>query len=437
MRYKARYVLIDDQLVENAVFGVEQGKFTSPGDAPADVDLGEVLVLPGLVNAHSHAFQRLIRGSTEHVLTKQNDNFWTWRDQMYRAALSMTPEMIYEASKIAYDEMVSTGITTVGEFHYVHHDLDGSPYDDPNELAHQVIRAAKEVGLRIRLLRVVYQRAGFGKSGDESQRRFIETNLDESLNRTQALASFYRSDTSVEIGIAPHSIRAVDAPSLQEIAQFASDNSIPLHIHACEQPREVEESIQEFGKPPVAVFEDFGLFEANTTLVHATHLSEPEHRILAEQKPFICACPTTERNLGDGFLPASKLWADEVPVCLGSDSHANIDLWEETRLLEYHERLLHQQRNVLAGIEAQRSQEARRETWQAILPSATSHGADSLSIDAGRIATGRLADFITIDLNHRSIRHTHGMSLLNAVALSMSPDAVSRVFVGGTDISVS
>ncbi len=306
-------------------------------------------MLPGLVNAHSHAFQRIIRGRTEYRSQIATDSFWTWREQMYAAATRLGPEEIYTISRMAFLEMAMTGITAVGEFHYLHHSPDGSPYSDPNLLAHEVIRAANDVGIRIALLRVAYARAGFNMEPNPRQVRFIEDSPDTYLKHLdQLLASVDTKDGMAWAGVAPHSVRAVPLDYLKHIIAFANEHKLPVHMHVAEQPAEVEACIEEYGRSPVALLDTEGLLSARFTAVHAIHVTPKAVAALARSGAGVCACPTTERNLGDGVVPTDLYFKSNVPVSLGTDSQIQIDLLEDARELEYHLRLQKMERNVLA-----------------------------------------------------------------------------------------
>lgn len=432
-RYTARWIVVDGTPRQNVSLVVvgDRIEAVEPREE-SDVDLGAVAIIPGLVNAHSHAFQRAIRGRTEWADTARPDeNFWSWREQMYAAATTYGPEEVEVVSRWAFAEMALSGVTTVGEFHYLHHQPDGAPYDDPDELARRVISAARTVGIRIVLLRVAYQRGGHETPLADRQRRFVDPSLDRYLNSVDNLRRDYADDPAVTVGVAPHSIRAVDREWLRALRDHAVTHDLPLHIHANEQRREIEESIAEYGEPPVRVFEELDLFAANTTLVHATHLSAGELEVLERRGPTVCACPTTERNLGDGFLPADALVRRGVPIALGSDSHADIDLWQDARLVEYHERLQSQRRNVLAYASGA---EGRVQTSQAIWPMLAEHGATSLGVRAGRLMPGELADFVTVDLRHPTMVGLDGASLLPYLCFAASPAVVRDVFVGGRPV---
>lgn len=436
--YRARYLMTGAGILEDAVFRVEDGRFTAFDGSHADINLGDVAVVPGLVNAHSHAFQRAIRGRTEYLdAARREEDFWSWRTLMYAAALSLDPEDIEAVSAMAFLEMALTGITSVGEFHYVHHQPDGQPYPDPNTLAHRVIEAARSVGLRITLLRVAYHRGGYQKPAGADQRRFVEPTVDAYLDRVEALAAHWASDSGVRVGMAPHSIRAVPGEWLEAIADHANRSGRVVHIHACEQRRELAESRAEYGAEPVRVLADRGLLGPKTTLVHGTHLDRDALSLVSQYRPTICACPTTERNLGDGFLPAQSLVAQRVPIALGTDSQANIDLWAEMRLVEYHERLRAERRNVLAShheVWAPTPTDGRLRTADVLWPMGTEHGARSLGLETGQIELDAQADFVTLDLNAPCLAGATSRSLKSDLVFSTANGAVRDTFVAGQRI---
>ena len=339
----------------------------------AAIRLQNRAIFPGLVNAHSHAFQRVIRGRTECRSSNTADSFWTWRELMYRAANTLDVDDVYIASRMAFLEMALSGITAVGEFHYLHHAPNGQPYDDPNLIAKEVIRAAKDVGLRIALLRVAYERAGYDQEPNPLQKRFIETAEDYVAN-LERLKSDLEHDSSARVGAAPHSVRAVSLDYLKVVNDYTSRQNLPIHMHVAEQPAEVAACIEEYGRSPVALLDTEGLLSDKFTAVHAIHVTPKAIAALAKNGAIVCACPTTERNLGDGVVPADGYLENSVPICLGSDSHTQIDLLEDARELEYHLRLQRKERNVLAPTnEAGRSMLAAR-----LLDCATINGAKSI-----------------------------------------------------------
>jgi formiminoglutamate deiminase len=294
--------------------------------------------LPALASAHSHAFQRALRGLAQRP-THSSDDFWTWRGQMYALASSLTPESIHAVSLTAFRELARAGVRTVGEFHYVHHQPDGTPYDDRTILADTVIDAAKQAGLRIALLRAAYHRAGPGKPPEPHQRRFCDPDVDLVLRDVDTLRARWQGDPDVRIGLAPHSIRAVPPDWLVPLAEYAGKSALPFHMHVAEQPREVAECLLESRRRPVELFADRGVLSDRFVAVHATHLDPHEARLLGSARSFACVCATTERDLGDGLPDLTALRSAGVRLCIGGDSHVVIDPIDDLRALETHERL--------------------------------------------------------------------------------------------------
>ena len=402
-------------------------------DAPHATRLEGRAMLPGLVNAHSHAFQRIIRGRTEYRSQNATDSFWTWREQMYAAATKLTPEQIYTVSRMAFREMAMTGITAVGEFHYLHHSPDGSPYADPNLLAHEVIRAANDVGIRIALLRVAYARAGHQVEPNPRQIRFIEDSPDTYLARLdQLIDTIDTKDGMAWAGVAPHSVRAVPLDYLKPVVAFANERQLPIHMHVAEQPAEVAACIQEYGRSPVALLDTEGLLSERFTAVHAIHVTPKAVAALAESGAGVCACPTTERNLGDGVVPADLYFKANVPISLGTDSQIQIDLLEDARELEYHLRLQKTERNVLAPEnEGGTSALATR-----LFECATVNGAKAIGFHGGELEPGAPADFFTVDLDDPSIAGASPDDLLAAIVFSLSRTAIREVAVNGKQLNL-
>lgn len=401
-------------------------------DRPTIVeDLGPSLVVPGLVNAHSHAFQRGIRGCTHRRGADDPSSFWSWREAMYRAANDLDPDGFELATRRCFEEMLANGITCVGEFHYVHHQPGGTPYDDPNELSRRVIAAARAVGLRLTLLEVFYARSGPGGAPLPEQRRFCDADVDAYLRRVETLVAETRDDPRVCVGLAPHSVRAVGAADLRALAEAAARWNLPLHAHVSEQPAENEACQVEHGKSPTQVFADAGCLDrARTfTAVHGIFIDETDRRLLGEQH--VCACPTTEADLGDGIVPASELLRAGAEIALGSDSNAVVDLVQEARLLEMHERIVHGARLRLAdedGLLAPR-----------LLRAGTVGGASALGWDRrgntrpalGRLCLGAPFDAVAVDLRHRALRDVPGAHALDALMLSATASVVHEVFIDG------
>src|SRR5690554_728447 len=382
IEYRARRVWGEAGWTERSSVWVRGGRVVGVGaldERPRryrTVDLEKVALVPGQVNAHSHAFQRVMRGLAERRdVTRPDDDFWTWREAMYEVALSLSAEEVEAAARLAFWEMARAGITHVGEFHYVHHRPDGSAYDDPNELAHRVIAAAQAVGIRITLLHVAYHTGDIGQRAKPRQRRFIEPDVGTYLGRLSALQERWGGVEGVSVGSAPHSIRTVDRSWVEAISEYCVGQKMVIHTHVCEQPAEIAASQRAYGMGPVEALHDWVGLGAEWTLVHGTHMSERELEIVAQTRPTICACPSTERNLGDGFLPARALVKAGVPIALGSDSHTVIDPWEEMRLVEYHERLRAQARNVLPAHDAQSRSGSAEVLWpMGSVAGASAHG---------------------------------------------------------------
>lgn len=404
------------------------------GDVQNAILLRNRALLPGLINAHSHAFQRVIRGRTEYRTANEKDSFWTWREMMYSAALRLAPEDVYDASRMAFLEMALTGITSVGEFHYLHHGPDGSAYDDPNLMAKEVVRAANDVGLRIALLRVAYARSGYKTEINPQQVRFIENDPAAYLKNLEQLGKdLGEIDVARRMawtGVAPHSVRAVPLDYLKEVIGVANSKQLPVHMHVAEQPAEVSACITEHGRSPVALLATEGLLSERFTGVHVIHVTPKAIRMLADARAMVCACPTTERNLGDGIVPADRFFNQGVRVSLGTDSHVEIDLLEDARELEYHERLQKTERVVLATA-ADKGQSALAAR---LFDCATINGAESINAPGGSLEPGRPADFFTVDLDDPSIAGASSDDLLSAIVFSLSKTAIRDVVVGGKRI---
>ncbi len=440
--YQAAMAVIRGKVVEDVAVVVgpegrvkevleeEEGKRVTDASQRV-VDLGEAALIPGQINIHSHAFQRSMRGRTEYRGDgASGDDFWSWRREMYAWAHRLSPEQMGVVGRMAFMEMARAGITHVGEFHYLHHREDGQLYDRPLEMAYQLVEAARDVGIRMTMMPVAYETGDINRPPMESQRRFIAPDLESYLGWAQELEEAFAGESLVATGVAPHSIRAVSRPWLEAIASEARARGWPLHIHACEQRKEVERSKEEYGMAPIEAFEEWGVLDKGWTLIHGTHLEERELEILEEVKPTIGACPTTERNLGDGFLEARKLVSRGVPIALGSDSHTVIDPFEEMRLVEYHERLRVEERNVLAA----HSPEGEDETASVLWPMGTTNGARSLKAEEAGLEVGAKADFVALDLRHPSLVGTGTQTLLSDVVLSMSAGAVQEVVVDGKSV---
>jgi formimidoylglutamate deiminase len=294
--------------------------------------------IPAMVNAHSHAFQRALRGRGERVSPHRDDDFWTWRTEMFRLAGALDPATMRQVASETYAEMRAAGYGMVGEFHYVHHQPDGTPYPEPNEMAHAVAEAAVQAGLEIVLLPAAYHRGGWADGADlppaAGQRRFCDPDVDAFLTRVDALRSWAESVPGVAVGIAAHSVRAVPRSWLEAIASYSERHGIVRHIHAHEQRRELEECRAEHGCTPIELLERVGFLGERASVIHGIHVSSQDVALVAQSGTTIVSCPTTEGNLGDGYLPAMAYAQAGVPLAIGSDSQVRIDPFEEARELE-------------------------------------------------------------------------------------------------------
>jgi len=384
------------------------------------------LTLPGLANAHSHAFQRALRGRTQHG----TGSFWTWREQMYRAAERIEPDTYLALARATYAEMALAGITAVGEFHYLHHGPHGTPYDDPNEMGRVLIAAAAEAGVRITLIDACYLHGGIGEPPEGAQRRFSDGTAEAWAERVEALtgaaerasgAAALDARGSFRLGAAIHSVRAVDPESAATIASWARDGGRPLHAHVSEQPAENEACRDAYGRTPTGVLADAGALDASFTAIHATHLTDEDVRMLGDARACCCICPTTERDLADGIGGMRRLLDAGASLSLGSDSHAVIDMFEEARAVELDERLA--------------SLERGRHGAPGLLLAATAGGHACLGWDdAGRIEAGARADLVTVALDGVRLAGTDPATALESVVFAGTAADMRHVLVDGNEI---
>lgn len=376
----------------------------------------EGIVLPGLVNAHSHVFHRLLRGKTH----RQGGDFWLWRERMYDIARALTPESYEKVATAVFVEMAMTGITMVGEFHYVHHQIGGGTYEDPNEMGHAVVRAARAAGIRIGLLDAGYFTGGFDdRPLTEAQTRFRDSSPDVWLDRVDAMRGHFEGAPDVVIGVAPHSVRAVPETALLTLAD-RHEAGIPIHVHLSEQPAENRECLEATSLTPTGLLARVGLLGSDTTLVHATHVTPGDIELIAQSGSSVCYCATTERDLADGIGPGNELDQAGVSLCVGTDSHAAIDIFEEARGIEMHARLATGRRGVLPS--------AR------LAAAATVNGAVSLGFPAHLLEPGSPADFIVVDPNSPRLSGIDPDTDLDSVVFAATAADVTDVFVGGRQI---
>jgi formiminoglutamate deiminase len=403
-----------DGIVDGLRVGVEGGVFTNVerGEPGAARRLAG-LTIPGLANCHSHAFHRALRGRTQ----RERGTFWTWREQMYDVAARLTPDLYHELARATYREMLSVGITSVGEFHYLHHQPDGTPYSDPNEMGHALVEAAREAGIRLALLDTCYLAAGIGRPPEGVQARFSDGTAEAWAERVSRLD---RRAGDVCIGAAIHSVRAVPREQMKHVVAWADGHGAPLHVHLSEQVAENEECLAAYDATPAGMLDEVGALGPRTSAVHATHLTDGDVAMLGGSRTNACFCPTTERDLGDGVGPSRRLHGAGARLTLGSDSHAVVDLFEEMRAVELDERL--------AALS--------RGHWPAdeLLEAATYLGHGSLGFEgAGRIEVGAPADLVTLETASPRTAGT-GADECTAVFAASGADVVS-VLRDGVDVT--
>ncbi len=423
--FHAELAVIGGVARERVTIHVDGGRFGAivcDDDPPPGSVLLAGLTLPSMANAHSHAFHRALRGRVQTA----GGSFWTWRELMYAVVERLDPDNYFRLARAAFAEMVLAGYGTVGEFHYVHHQPDATPYDDPNAMGEALLAAADEAGIRITLLDTVYLHGGIGSGGIGSggyrrpagvQVRFCDGSAEAWGERVDALTP----SATQRIGAAVHSVRAVDPAAIGEVAAWAAERGMPLHAHVSEQPAENEACLSAYGLTPVGLLRDAGAIDERFTAVHCTHLAVDDITTLAAGRSWACFCPTTERDLGDGIGPSRALVEVGVAIALGSDSHAVIDPFEEVRGLEFGERLASGERGV--------------HTTPSLFAMATVAGHRSLGWDdAGMIATGLRADLVTVSLDSVRTAGARPDTALETVLFAATAADVRDVIIDGVPV---
>jgi formimidoylglutamate deiminase len=393
------------------------------GAAAQEGDERHAVMAPAVANLHSHAFQRAMAGLAESR-GGETDTFWTWRETMYRFALSMSPDDVEAVAAQAYVEMLEAGFAAVAEFHYLHHAPDGAPYESPSEMAGRILIAARKAGIGITLLPVFYAHSTFGGAPPlPEQRRFIN-DVASFARLIEECRVLLKGDPSETIGIAPHSLRAVTPDELKELTSLAGE--APIHIHAAEQIKEVEDCVAWSGARPVRWLLDNAKVDDKWCLVHATHMDERETQDLARTGAVAGLCPVTEANLGDGIFNATEYLSAGGRYGVGTDSNVSIGVAAELRQLEYGQRLRERARNVCAP--------AGGSTGRAMLEAIWSGGAQALRRRSGRIAPGDWADLLTFRADHPTLAGKADDEILDAWIFSAGNALVDCVWSGGLKV---
>lgn len=431
MKYYAENILLNDGWATDQTITIERGVITAITSGKEDNPyILSGAVIPGMVNCHSHAFQRAFAGFSEQGSEGQ-DSFWTWRTIMYKFLAQLSSEDAQVIAQQLYIEMLKMGYTRVAEFHYLHHDIDGNTYSsnsigDLATMAHAIFKAAKNSGIGLTMLPVLYQYAGFGQQKpNQGQKRFINSTnqFNQLVSDCFALTKQY---DNTNIGIAPHSLRAVDKESITRAVQHVRslDNKAPIHIHIAEQQQEVDDCLQHYSKRPVQWLLDNIELDEHWCLIHATHINEQEQKGIVASKAIAGICPTTEANLGDGIFPTTEFLALNGTFAIGSDSHISVNPIEELRWLEYTQRLTKQQRAILASTET-------ASVGQNLWHKAATGGAQSTNSNTGSLAVGKQADLLVLDEKQTSLFANNNQHLLDSVIFASQKNTIKDVMVNG------
>ena len=445
MKLYAENILLKDGWATDKTITIEQGIIRAIDAGMTEgAEIAQGAVIPGMVNCHSHAFQRAFAGFSEQGSEGQ-DSFWTWRKIMYQFLAQLTDVDAKNIAKQLYIEMLKMGYTRVAEFHYLHHDIDGSTYNANTSqdstskaisskgssaslatMAQAIFEAAKESGIGLTLLPVLYQHSGFGEQvPSDGQKRFI--NSTEQFN--QLVSDCFKLSeqySNTNVGIAPHSLRAVNKTSLTAaVAHVRSlDNQAPIHIHIAEQQKEVDDCLAHYGKRPVQWLLDNIELDKHWCLIHATHINEAEIKGIIAKQAIAGICPTTEANLGDGIFPTTEFLSQQGTIAIGSDSHISVNPIEELRWLEYAQRLIKQQRAILATDE---QASVGQNLWQ----QAAKGGAQSTNSNTGELAIGKQADLVVLDAQQTRLFANSAQNLLDSMIFASQKNPVKDVMVNG------
>lgn len=439
MKYYAENILLSDgwatdktlTIEKGVITAITSGKKTSTHDEEITILSGAVI--PGMVNCHSHAFQRAFVGFSEQS-SDGKDSFWTWRKTMYKFLTLLDNNDAQVIATQLYIEMVKKGYTRVAEFHYLHHDIDGSAYSNLNKnknkklatMAQAIFEAAKHAGIGLTMLPVLYQHSGFGQQKpNNGQKRFINSSsqFNQLVSDCFTLSKQYQN---TNVGIAPHSLRAADKESIKIAVEHirALDENAPIHIHIAEQQQEVDDCLTYYKKPPVQWLLDNFDVDKHWCLIHATHINKQEQQAIVNSKAVVGVCPTTEANLGDGIFPTAEFLALNGTLAIGSDSHISINPVEELRWLEYAQRLSKQQRTILSTND---QASVGQHLWQ----KAALGGAQSTNSNTGSLAVGKQADLLVLDEKQTRLFANHNNHLLDSMIFASQQNVVKDVMVNG------
>jgi len=431
-KYYAKNILLSDGWAANKTLTIENGIITAiTSDQEPDAEIFQGAVIPGMVNCHSHAFQRAFAGFSEQGSEGQ-DSFWTWRKIMYKFLAKLNDEDAQIIAQQLYIEMLKVGYTRVAEFHYLHHNVNGNSYENNDSnttlatMAQAIFNAAKSSGIGLTLLPVLYQYAGFNKLPPTAgQKRFI--NSTKQFNQLVSdCFNLSKKYPNTNIGIAPHSLRAVDKDSIiQTVAHVRSlDPKAPIHIHIAEQQQEVNDCIKHYAKRPVEWLLENIKIDEHWCLIHATHINKQEQQGIVNSKAVAGICPTTEANLGDGVFPTTDFLALEGSFAIGSDSHISVNPIEEIRWLEYVQRLTKQQRAILASF-------AVTSVGENLWTKAAAGGAQSTNSNTGTLTIGKQADLLVLDENKTRLYANKNDYLLDSLIFASHKNTIKDVMVNG------
>ncbi|SFC69331.1 formimidoylglutamate deiminase [Pseudoalteromonas denitrificans] len=427
MKLFAKKILLNDGWHSNKTITISEGVITAiEAGQVENAEIAKGAVIPGMVNCHSHAFQRAFAGFSEQGSEGQ-DSFWTWRKIMYQFLDKLSANDAQVIATQLYIEMLKMGYTRVAEFHYLHHQIDGQIYTPLATMAESIFKAASTSGIGLTILPVMYRFSGFGPiEPNDGQKRFINS-IEQFNQLVSDCFSLTHNYSNTNVGIAPHSLRAVDKESLHSAVAHVRnlDNKAPIHIHISEQQKEVDDCLSHYGQRPVQWLLNNANLDEHWCLIHATHIDESERQGIIETGAIAGICPTTEANLGDGIFPTTEFLAENGTFAIGSDSHISVNPIEELRWLEYAQRLIKQQRAILATKE---QASVGLHLWQ----KAAQGGAQSTNSNTGNLAIGKQADLLVLDIDQTKLFASNDKYLLDSLIFASQKNPVQDVMVNGT-----